>query len=330
MENLKIKVNNEAESKEAQELFFELGYGRNNGKTKEVCDIDFDFLFAYGDDLDLTHTNDEKLFKRKNHKQISLGELRALVSLHKNPINMDKVLNEVRSDALGLLEEKEYLNKETHVYVKTNNLVSKDSNWIEIPDGAKKATKLGAEIVFWNGDDSFAFDLDDKWSSQPDSMSFNTYVESYVESYDGIEIIWQRHTQPEELPFVDDECYTNKSDGGFKLPKDKPCDISKWSELRGESINDQYAEIEQVRQNTVQNTLNERESTYGSFTGVANTTGQLMGVLLNSKNGQTLPYVHQEALHMIASKMARIVNGDHNHKDSWHDIAGYATLIENL
>lgn len=110
------------------------------------------------------------------------------------------------------------------------------------------------------------------------------------------------HTHPEELPFVDD----------------KP------------SLNDQYAEIEQVRQASIADTLNERQSTYGSFTGVANTTGQLMGVLLNSKNGQTLPYVHQEALHMICSKMARIVNGDHNHKDSWHDIAGYATLIENL
>lgn len=76
-------------------------------------------------------------------------------------------------------------------------------------------------------------------------------------------------------------------------------------------------------------TLAEREAQYGSFIGVANTTGQLMSVLLNSKNGQTLPYAHQEALHMICSKMARIVNGDHNHLDSWHDICGYAKLIEN-
>lgn len=31
---------------------------------------------------------------------------------------------------------------------------------------------------------------------------------------------------------------------------------------------------------------------------------------------------------MIAGKIARIINGDPNYVDSWHDIAGYATLIE--
>ena len=34
-----------------------------------------------------------------------------------------------------------------------------------------------------------------------------------------------------------------------------------------------------------------------------------------------------EALDMIAHKIARILNGDPNHHDHWHDIAGYATLI---
>jgi len=34
-----------------------------------------------------------------------------------------------------------------------------------------------------------------------------------------------------------------------------------------------------------------------------------------------------EALEMIASKMARIVNGNADKADSWDDIAGYATLI---
>ena len=31
---------------------------------------------------------------------------------------------------------------------------------------------------------------------------------------------------------------------------------------------------------------------------------------------------------MITNKMARIVNGDPNYIDNWHDIAGYATLVE--
>ena len=112
-------------------------------------------------------------------------------------------------------------------------------------------------------------------------------------------VLWQRHTQPEELPFMD-------------------------------SLNDQYAEIEQVRQQTIEATLAERQAQYGSFVGVANTTGQLMAVIKNSKNGSTLPYAHEEALHMICSKIARIMNGDYNHKDSWHDIGGYSKLIEDL
>lgn len=197
MEDLKIRVNNEAESKEAQELFFELGYGRDNGKTKEVCAMDFDFLFAYGNDLDLTHTNDEKLFKRKNHKQISLGELRALVSLHKNPINMDKVLEEVRSDALGLLEDKEWLNTKTYEYKKAVDMGG-HSKWIEIPEGAIKAR-------FYPKDpDDLEFENDKQQWWDDEEQSWTDYLKEYADAEKHSRIVWQRHTQPKELPFVDD------------------------------------------------------------------------------------------------------------------------------
>ena len=66
-------------------------------------------------------------------------------------------------------------------------------------------------------------------------------------------LIESRHTLPEELPFIGDECYTNKSDGVFSLPKSEPCDISNWVEIREEgSLNDQYAEIKKVRQSAWQ------------------------------------------------------------------------------
>lgn len=114
-------------------------------------------------------------------------------------------------------------------------------------------------------------------------------------------LLWQRHTQPEELPFMD-------------------------------SINDQYAEIEQVRQQTIEATLAERQAQYGCFEDVARTTGKIMEALSEVRvNGlNDLPYPHRMALYMIASKMARIVNGDFNHKDGWHDIGGYSKLIEDL
>lgn len=37
----------------------------------------------------------------------------------------------------------------------------------------------------------------------------------------------------------------------------------------------------------------------------------------------------REALDMICHKMARILNGDPNYRDSWVDIAGYAMLVAN-
>ena len=36
----------------------------------------------------------------------------------------------------------------------------------------------------------------------------------------------------------------------------------------------------------------------------------------------------RESLIVIAQKIARILNGNPNEPDHWHDIAGYATLVE--
>ena len=102
--------------------------------------------------------------------------------------------------------------------------------------------------------------------------------------------------------------------------------------LTPESLNDQYAEIERVRKQTIEATLAERQAQYGCFEDVARTTGKIMEALSEVRvNGlNDLPYPHRMALYMIASKMARIVNGDFNHKDGWHDIGGYSKLIEDL
>ncbi len=43
---------------------------------------------------------------------------------------------------------------------------------------------------------------------------------------------------------------------------------------------------------------------------------------------QSLSDSQHFALVMMTNKMARIVNGDPNYIDNWHDIAGYATLVE--
>ena len=42
-----------------------------------------------------------------------------------------------------------------------------------------------------------------------------------------------------------------------------------------------------------------------------------------------LSYAQMESLDMIANKLSRLLNGNPNHTDTWHDIAGYSTLAES-
>lgn len=76
-------------------------------------------------------------------------------------------------------------------------------------------------------------------------------------------------------------------------------------------------------------TLNERGSRYGNFLDHAKVTTDLKFIInraLNDRN-KTLACDQIEALDMICHKIGRIVNGDPNYADSWHDIAGYAQLV---
>lgn len=194
---------------------------------------------------------------------------------------------------------KEYLEKQADGSYKLvmRGIVGKDDD-IEVPEGAEVATASGLAIYFWKPSENKTF-IDNVGWSVCDTKSICT-LDSYLEDGD-TSIIWKHHTQPEELPFMD-------------------------------SLNDQYAEIEQVRKQTIEATLAERQAQYGCFEDVAFVTENIMATLSKVRsNGLTdLPHTHRMALYMIASKMARIVNGDFNHKDSWHDIGGYSKLIEDL
>ena len=82
----------------------------------------------------------------------------------------------------------------------------------------------------------------------------------------------------------------------------------------------------------VQNTLSEREKTYGAFKDNAATAQHLKSVMRSHMNWYRLQPFEQEALEMIMHKISRILNANPDQKprytDSWHDIAGYATLAE--
>jgi hypothetical protein len=78
----------------------------------------------------------------------------------------------------------------------------------------------------------------------------------------------------------------------------------------------------------VESTLSERGARYGRFTSHAEITQGLKDLMHKTDNWAKLQADQKEALEMIAHKIGRVLNGDPNYADSWHDIAGYATLVE--
>lgn len=77
---------------------------------------------------------------------------------------------------------------------------------------------------------------------------------------------------------------------------------------------------------SIQDTLNERQHTHGSFAANAHCAQTLKGII--HEYAGDLTEVQLEALENICQKISRILVGNPNHSDNWHDIAGYATLAE--
>lgn len=110
---------------------------------------------------------------------------------------------------------KEYLNTETYEYKRAHT--KPDGEWVEIPEGAQLLSTDGdgSGLIFWKDDFNLVIGLDDHWDKVCQSFS------SFYSEYPRCKVLWKRPTQPEALPFIDDN---------------------------PQSLNDQYAEIEQVRQ----------------------------------------------------------------------------------
>lgn len=89
---------------------------------------------------------------------------------------------------------------------------------------------------------------------------------------------------------------------------------------------------------SIQDTLQERGNRYGDFSDHAKIAQDLQDVMRRSEttsaggatfNGWTnLSAVQKQALTVLADKVARILSGDPNYADNWHDIQGYAKLVE--
>jgi len=69
-----------------------------------------------------------------------------------------------------------------------------------------------------------------------------------------------------------------------------------------------------------------KQKTHGNYRDTANISQTLKGVMATGKNWDVLNNMQRESLEMIAVKIARILSGDQNFRDTWDDIEGYAEL----
>lgn len=79
----------------------------------------------------------------------------------------------------------------------------------------------------------------------------------------------------------------------------------------------------------VEKTLSERGARYGDFTDHAAICQSIKRVMMKTPGWDRLNDVQRQALDVIADKQARILSGDPNYADNWHDIQGYAKLVED-
>jgi len=77
----------------------------------------------------------------------------------------------------------------------------------------------------------------------------------------------------------------------------------------------------------IEATLKQRGNRYGSFDEHARITQNIKQAMYDSPNWGKLSADKKESLEMTAHKIGRILNGDPEYHDSWHDIVGYTKLV---
>ena len=214
MGNFKVKVNSEAESREVQDLFLELGYAKGacseGNYPADIIAVPRGFFRETplsSRSIKLDHEEHE------GYKELTLPELRDLVER--------KEMKEYLNRPVGRCEqlpEKRYLQKMPDgTYVeKAGRCLSVPDGWIEIPEGAEIAIQFKNDpdthgIIFYkNGGKSCMGKNDNNWQHDSEWTMDQLLNENFHDGEINLShyVLWQRTA----------------------------------------SLNDQYAEIERVRQ----------------------------------------------------------------------------------
>ena len=183
LENYKVRVSNEGESKEVQVLFFELGYewyahGKNVSYLDVITTGDFGYLVAWKTGCFSKHIIQMGCGK-EDAKEINLPQLRDLVAAKTKKIPyLVKTIDKW---------EEQQLTSDT----------PESATCLKIPDGSIKAyLNYGYTINFVNSDDDFM-------NAATRGSWVSTHRGRHAANTRGL--VWKRSTHPEELPFIDDE-----------------------------------------------------------------------------------------------------------------------------
>lgn len=303
MKNLKIRVNNEAESREVQGLFFELGCTWS-GDSKDIFDFDMpDYIVNWnngyitvGDDFD------------KNRQEITLPQLRDLVVLKRNKNTDATHIDSNNYDWYVASDEKHYRHQ-GDIWVYQPYVDCLDLKPIEKPMKEYLNPKRNYELCLSDEDltKEGMIKIPEKWMNfvykLPDGdIRFSDNLVSTIADH----IIWQRHTHPEELPFIDDE--------------PKP------------SLNDTYAEIEKVRQShrtaseiadSALKHIRERAETYDQPTGERSAAKTAKA--FNAITGKDITESEVWLLLQLLKDVRQWSREDY-HQDSAEDCIAYAAL----
>lgn len=82
----------------------------------------------------------------------------------------------------------------------------------------------------------------------------------------------------------------------------------------------------------VEDTLKQRGSVYGSYDKVCTVRTLIMGNIkshYHNVNGKPMPKEYEVMFSDVILKLVRAA-GKPEYSDSWHDLSGYATLIEEI
>ena len=310
MENLKIRVNSEAESKEAQELFFELGYkwfsgGNQVQHTKQSCSSSssFGYLVAWsiGCFTDVIQCG----CGSEDAKEITLPELRDMVVLKRNSI--DDATHEDKNDP-----EFKYrlIDNHWHVITEGNPVWRKDSiDLNEAPLFIKPIKKPMKEYLRKNNDGEYILEVTDEREAQ------EPHAKHWIEVPVGVNFYYSFASG--------DKVFTKEQSSlGCLL----------WQRKPPFSINDQYAEIEKVRQShrtaseiadSALKHIRERAETYDQPTGERSAAKTAKA--FNAITGKDITESEVWLLLQLLKDVRQWSREDY-HQDSAEDCIAYASL----